>query len=48
MKVMFFITSLLEDELEKRQLPLGVGYIGAYLENHLQDIEVTMTATVWS
>ena len=46
MKVMFFITSLLEDELEKRQLPLGVGYIGAYLENHLQDIEVIMTASM--
>lgn len=37
MKILFFIASLPEDELEKRQFPLGVGYIGAYLEKHLQD-----------
>ena len=45
MKIMFFITSLPEDELEKRQFPLGVGYIGAYLEKNLRDIEVIITAT---
>lgn len=45
MKVVFFITSLPEDELEKRQFPLGAGYIGAYLEQHLEDIEVIITAS---
>jgi len=45
MKIMFFIASLPEDNLEKRQFPLGPGYIGAYLEKNLQQIEVIITAT---
>lgn len=46
MRIMFFIASLPEDELDKRQFPLGPGYIGAYLEKHLQDIEVMITASI--
>lgn len=46
MKIVFFLASLPEDELEKRQFPLGAGLIGAYLEKHLRDIEVIITANV--
>lgn len=44
MKILFFITSLPEDELPKRQFPLGVGYVAAYLEQHLSDIQVILSA----
>jgi len=44
MKILLFITSLPEDELVRRQFPLGVGYVAAYLEEHLADIEVVLTA----
>ena len=45
MKIVFFIASLPEDELEKHQFPLGVGYLGAYLEKYLNDIKVVITAS---
>lgn len=44
MKLLLYIASLPEDELGKRQYPLGAGYLAAWVEQKLDDIEVKVTA----
>jgi radical SAM superfamily enzyme YgiQ (UPF0313 family) len=44
MKIVLYIASQSEDELAHHQFPLGAGYVGAYLEEHLDDVEVVVTA----
>ncbi|WP_456385755.1 B12-binding domain-containing radical SAM protein [Desulfolithobacter sp.] len=46
MKITLLVTSLKEDELHKRQLPLGIGYLASYVEKHLPDVTVEITADV--
>ncbi|WP_457572980.1 B12-binding domain-containing radical SAM protein [Desulfolithobacter sp.] len=44
MKIILFVASLPEEQLHKRQLPLGVGYLAAYVEQYLPDVTVHITA----
>ena len=44
MNVLLFISSLKEEELHNRQLPLGIGYLASYVEKHSNNVKVRITA----
>jgi len=46
MKIVLFVASLPEDQLQKHQFPLNVGYLAAYLEELIPGIDVKLTADV--
>ena len=46
MKVCLYIASLPEDEMPSRQFPLSIGYVAAYLERAMPDVEIKLSADI--
>lgn len=44
MRLVLFLASLPEDELQQRQFPLGPGYLAAHLRERVPEIEIVITA----